>query len=73
MRLTKIRFNSNDPNLWFFFVRITDSAGVCKAQNLSCKISFPESETVTNTDVTTFQESRKNKKKGKLTKIDFLE
>ena len=67
-----IHFNSNDLN-HFFFVRVTDSAGACKAENLSCKISFPESETITNTGVTTLQESGKNKKKGKLTKIDFLE
>ena len=56
-----------------FFVRITDSASVCKAQNLSCKISSPESEFITNTGVTTLQESGKNKRKGKLTKVDFLE
>ena len=70
MRITIIHFKSNDSN-HFFVVLITDCAGVCKAQNLICKITVPESQTITNTGVTTLQESRQNKK-GKIIKIDFL-
>lgn len=39
-----------------------DCASGCKAQTLSCKITVPESQTITNTAVTTLQESRENKK-----------
>ena len=58
----------------FFFVELTtDCASVCKEQNLSCKITFPESQAITNTGVlTTVQESRQNKK-GKIIKINFLQ
>ena len=70
MRITIIHFKSNDPNN-FSVVPITDCASVSKAQNLSCKITVPESQTmITNTGVTTLQESRQNKK-GKIIKIDF--
>ena len=71
MRLTIEHFKSNDPN-HYCVVLITDCASVCKTQNLSCKIAFPESQAFTNTGVTTLQESRQNKK-GKIIKIDFLE
>ena len=54
------------------FVLIIDYSSVCKVQNLSCKITVPESQTITNTGVTTPQESREIKK-GKIIKTDFLE
>jgi len=38
-----------------------DYPSVGKAQNLSCKITVPESQTITNTGVTTLQESRETK------------
>ena len=71
MSITIIHFKSNDPN-HFFVDLITGCASVCKTQNLSCKITVQESQTIANTDVTTLQESTQNKK-GKMIKIDFLE
>ena len=72
MSITIIHFKSNVPN-HFFVDLITGCASVCKAQNLICKITVPESQTFTNTGVTTPRESRQNIKKGKIIKIDFLE
>lgn len=53
-----------------FFLAI-DYSSVCKVQNLSCKITVPESQTITDTGVTTLQENRESKK-GKIIKTDFL-
>ena len=71
MRITMIHFTSNelDPN-HLLSLSLADYPSVCKAQNLSCYITIPESQTIRNACVTTLQESTENKK-GKIIEIIF--